>query len=175
MTNTFFNLSLILACTTLSSCATRYYSPPEQGALATVSFSNLSPEIPKLYITSNCKSFLINQIFIEQKNPADKSKHEINIPANSEITFEYNYYWFSGEKTELVTNGIYYRIEETKSKIPESCTKTITFIPEDNKHYEVYFGINLDHCIIKAVETQQIQGSAKKKLLKINPIQKKRC
>jgi len=145
---------LLIALPLLASCTTEYYIPPASDMSATVSFSNLSPEIPEINIIDTCNSSKINNSYIEYKKPADRSTFKVKIPVKRKISFEYKYFWISGEKTVPVTTENQYQshIELKKTKVISECTATVTFIPEENKHYEVYFGKNINKCVIKASE-----------------------
>ena len=176
MFQTICNISLILLFISLSSCSTQYYLPPEQGALATVSLSTLSSDIPEINIISNCKLSTFNHYLIERRKPTDKSINLINIPSNKEITFQNNYYLISSQKTKFNSkSGFSPHIDTMPIKELSLCTQSVTFIPEENKHYEVYFGISDGKCTINAEEGQRIQDATKKRLMRIEYIKDQQC
>jgi len=168
---------LLIALPLLASCTTKYYIPPGSDVSATVSFSNLSAEIPDISIIDNCKTSKINNSYIEYKKPSDESTFKIKIPVKRKISFEYKYFWISGEKTEPVTIENQYRshIELRKTNVISECTETVTFIPEENKHYEVYFGKNVNKCMIKASEAFFLNSNKQKHLLPVIITDNQKC
>jgi len=168
---------LLTACLFLTSCATKYYSPPNTDKAATVSFSNLSPEIPEINIIDNCTSLKINDSYFENKKPTDISEFKINIPIKRKISFVYNYFWISGEKTVPITieNSTISLIRIKKIKVIHTCNEIVTFIPEKNRHYEVYFGKNIENCMIKASEAYYTDDKHKKQLMAIHLVSDQEC
>ena len=175
--NTLLKLTIILLHITLTSCAATYYTPVKETSIASVSFSSVSLELPEIRVVDNCNSLPINKNLIVHKDPEDKSGVKLTIPATREITFEYNYHWFSGEKTEFITKGkiVGAHVEIEKSKVISSCFNSITFIPGENKHYEVSFEFNAGKCIIKASEGIYIDGYSKYRLQKVDIVDKPQC
>jgi hypothetical protein len=161
-------ISIALVYALITSCTKSYYVAPQLKQFATVSFSNLSPEMPEIHIKIKDKIFQINSNYIEQKKPQDKSKYKINIPINEMITFQYIYNWLIYEKRNVVSiqNGFYSNINLNSSKDTNICKSTISFKPKANKHYEVYFGITSTKCTIKASGTL-FKAGPKKLLIKI--------
>lgn len=115
----------------------------------------MSPELPDIHIISDCKSLPIHNELIERKKPEQVARHKTLIPAGKPISFKYDYNWLISEKTSLVSSGNSYspRIETQKTKDVSTCSSLVTFTPQVNKHYEVYFGLMLNKCLIRARES----------------------
>jgi len=161
-----YKISPLLILISVSSCTNSYYIQPTHSSVATVSFSNLSDELADIYITTKDKTYLINNKVIENKKPQDKSKLKTKIPADSEVTFKYEYNWLMRERTNITTT---YSILNTPSRVniekineANTCSSTVSFTPEEHKHYVVYFGLIADKCIIKAreIKTRGVKLSA---------------
>jgi len=169
-------IRLLTALPLLASCTTQYYIPTDSNVFATVSFSNLSHEIPEISIIDNCNTSKINNRYIEYRKPTDESTFKIKIPVKRKISFEYKYFWISGKKTEPITieNNYTSHIELKKTNVISECIETVTFIPEENKHYEIYFGKNINNCVIKASKAYYSNGK-QKQLLSINITSKQKC
>lgn len=170
-------IRLVAICFLITSCSQSYYIPSPTGETAFVSFSRLTYEIPEITIIENCRSSTIDPDFIKNRKPTEKNSNELRIPANSEITFVYDYSWFGEEMSELYTSGNQYGplIHQKKSKEFNSCTQSVSFIPEENKHYEVYFGKNIDTCTIKVSEVFINPSTGKKYLFKVSTVPKQHC
>lgn len=157
--------AVIVFFTTVSSCARQYYIQPTIDVVATVSFSNLTDEIPVIYIVSDGKSSPINNYLIENKRPQDKSKYKTKIIANEIITIKYEYRFVMSKKTQISTTYSQFNIptsvRKQSYKTASTCSNEVTFTPEKNKHYEVYFGMDNDKCIIKASEARTTSVSKK--------------
>lgn len=52
-------------------------------------------------------------------------------------------------------------VKQQSYKTATTCGSEVSFIPEKNKHYEVYFGINNGNCLIKASEARETSASTK--------------
>lgn len=162
----------------VTSCSTKFYQYQGADAKASVSLSRLSKDIASIYIIDNCEASQIQPELIEEKYPSQKSKYKIDIPANRQITFEYRYFWISGEKSRLVSksNGLTaHRIETQTDKSVTSCKESFTFIPQENKHYEVYFGKADNQCVIKAGEAKFSETGKRKSVTKINGLEPNHC
>ena len=142
----------------MTSCSTQYYIQPTNETVATVSFSNLTDELPNIYIVSDGESFPIESFLIENKRPQDKSKYKTKIVAGEKIIIKYQYDWVMRKRTQLSTT--YGQFNMPTSVNAESfntvttCSSEVSFTPEENRHYEIYFGINIDKCLIKASEAR---------------------
>jgi len=162
-------LPLFILIATLS-CTNSYYIQPTHSFVATVSFSNLSDELADISIITKDKTSLINNKLIENKKPQDKSKYKTNVLSGSEITFKYEYNWLMRERTEITTTytqfSIPTRVDIKKVNEANTCSSTVSFTPEVHKHYEVYFGLVADKCVIKAREVR-VTTELKKVLIKI--------
>jgi hypothetical protein len=147
---------MLILLVLLSVCSSKYYTFTDSGATATVSFSNLSAELPEIVLIENCATSKIKDVYFENKLPNQKSAKKIKISVDKPITFEYRYSWFSGEVENLVTAGTSLRphLKLEKNKSISICKETVTFIPQENKHYEVYFGLSNNKCVIKASEAR---------------------
>jgi len=161
--NVAIKLVFLISTTVLFSCSTTYYSLKNSEQVATVSFSNLSRETPEIYIVNNCKSERIKVELIENKKPQERAKYKTEIPAGKTISLNYNYNWILTEKHDLITEGtILSAIPINKTKVSKgisSCSNLISFTPEANKHYEVYFAISGGKCQIKASEAIAVTDS----------------
>lgn len=149
----------------LSSCATPNYMQPNNDSVATVSFSNLSDELAEIYIVTNDKTYSITSNLIERKKPQEKSKYKTNIKTGNEITFKYDYNWLMSERTEITSTYSKYntptKVNAKIINVANTCSTSVSFVPEENKHYEVYFGLIADKCIIKASEVRGYSDSTK--------------
>lgn len=162
----------------VTSCSTKFYQYQGTDVKASVSFSRLSKDIASIYIIDNCQASQVQPELIEDKYPSQKSKYKIVIPVNRQITFEYRYFWISGETSRLVSksNGLTaHRIEAQTDKSVTSCRESITFVPEENKHYEVYFGKADNKCVIKAGEAKFSENGERKKVTKISELKRNNC
>jgi len=161
-------LLLILAGTT-ASCSRVYYTAPDTGAVASVSFSNLSPELPDIYIIDECGPLPVDHRLIEQKNPQQKSRYKTHIPAGKTITFKYEYNFLMRKGTQPVTyeTELSSRIKIEKINSVSTCSRLVSFKPEKNMHYEVYFGLLDTHCSIKASKSVASDVSKKNILYNI--------
>ena len=159
--NVAIKLVFLISTTVLFSCSTTYYSLKNSEQVATVSFSNLSRETPEIYIVNNCKSERIKVELIENKKPQERAKYKTEIPAGKNLSFKYHYNFILTEKTSLVTKGSTLRpkFETVISKEASSCTSLVSFTPEVNQHYEVYFAISGKNCQIKASQSVAITDS----------------
>ena len=173
---------LISACLFLTSCSHNYYLPATSDNTATVSFANLSPENPEINIIDNCISKEIKRMHIERRSPIKKAKYKIRIPAERKISFNYRYFWVSGEKTTLVTSGNVNigfgsipNIKSATSKEILTCDERVTFRPEKDKHYEIYFGVDTNKCVIKANEALYDKFKKKNKLYAIKILNNQKC
>ena len=157
-------LLLSIAVIFLVSCSRAYYVPPTEPPLATVSFSNMSSELPDVYIIIDCKSHPLDSSLFERKRPDDTSRHKTPVPAGKMISFRYDYNWLISENTQLVTSGASFgsRIETQKTKQASTCSSLVSFMPEPDRHYEVYFGLVADKCTIKVAESLRVPGGGKK-------------
>ena len=170
-------ISVIMTFLLLASCSANYYKTTIEDKFSTVSFSNLTPEIPDVYLIDKCETYKIENQYIERKYPTDKPSKMLRIPVKRKITFEYNILWISGEKKQLENNGGLYtpNIEEQTSKTGSTCTETVTFIPEEGKHYEVYFGKSGNKCVIGASEVELGSENKINKLIKLNALHRDKC
>jgi len=170
-------IALIGVSFILASCTQNYYMPDTSDTTATVSFSNLSAENPEINIIDNCRSSEIESIYIERKKPSKVAKYKITIPAERKISFQYKYFWISGEKTTLVTSsvGSLPQIKPETSKEIATCDEVITFKPEKNKHYVVYFGVGKNKCVIKANEILYDRVKGANKLYAIDMLANQEC
>jgi len=155
---------LLISMTT--SCSRIYYTEPTDGSTASVSFSNLSPERPDIYIISNCKILPVESKLIEQRNPLAKSRHKILIPADKIISFKYEYNFIISKGTQPVTTEgrLSSRIIIEKTNNVDTCSSLISFKPDKDEHYEVYFGLLDTSCTIKAEKSSTSTTSGRKKL-----------
>lgn len=177
MDNMSHKLILVLISTASLSCAMKEYKLPEDGPVASVSFSNLSLGVPELNIINNCESSFINKNYIESKSPTDKAKYKIKIRSKNKITFEYKYHWFSRNGLIPITqaSGLHHSVKEKTSSELRTCTKSVTFVPEENKNYEIYFGIQGNKCSIDVGEVHEIDGTYEKKLLHVTTAKAPKC
>lgn len=152
----------------ITACSGSYYVAPELKESAVVSFSNLSPEIPEIYILIKGKSSQINSNYFEKRKPQQRSRYTLKIPAKEKITFNYVYNWVMSEYREPVSvqNKFYSNVEIKTKKEVDTCRSNVSFKPESDKHYEVYFGIVRGKCIIKASEVY-IDKNGRKSLIKL--------
>lgn len=58
------------------------------------------------------------------------------------------------KNTTYSSLGAPVRIDTNKINVANTCSSSVSFVPEENKHYEVYFGLFSDKCIIKASEAR---------------------
>ncbi len=143
-----------LICSAITACSGSYYVAPELKESAVVSFSNLSPETPKIYIVLKGKSSQINNNYLENKKPQQRSRYTLKIPAKEKITFNYVYNWVMSEYREPVSvqNKYYSNVEIKTRKDVDTCRNNVSFKSEKDKHYEVYFGIVRGKCVINVSE-----------------------
>lgn len=165
-------VSILLILT--SACSTEYYQSTVDKNVAYVSFSNLSREIPGISINTNCKRSQIDPELIKYRRPNEDTDLLLQIPSNIPVSFSYDYAWFEGEKIQLVEKGSLI-IKKTTSKDVNSCTEKVTFIPEPNRRYEVYFGKNPLSCVIGVSEVFVKPGSHKKLLMKVKQVETPEC
>ena len=144
---------------TASSCTSSYYKQPTNTPVATVSFSNSTGKHAVIYISINDNSYKIDNNLLENKHPQDSAEHKTNIPTGNKVTFKYVYNWILKKNDEIFISyarfGVPARFDTKQLKTANTCTNTISFIPEENKHYEVYSGLATDKCIIKAYEVTE--------------------
>ena len=152
------------------SCSQSYYVQPVSDQVASVSFSNLSDEMADLYIILNDMTYMIDGNVIEKKQPQYKSKFKTNVLAGNKVTFKYVYNWLIREKTEVTSTYTAFnapsRVSSKNIKDVKTCSSEISFVPEKNKHYEVYFGVFTEKCVIKVSEVYEGGGKINK-LIKI--------
>lgn len=165
-----------------SACSTDYYKPVSDNDVAYVSFSNLSREIPEISINTNCKRSRIDPELIQYRKPSEHADLLLQIPSNVPVSFGYDYAWFEGEQIDLVTTGasrynaMTNQLTHRRSlKEVKSCVEMITFTPEPNKRYEVYFGKNPQSCVIGVSEAFFEPTSQKKHLLKVKTVARPEC
>ncbi|VAW64248.1 hypothetical protein MNBD_GAMMA08-276 [hydrothermal vent metagenome] len=152
----------------ITACSGSYYVAPELKESAAVSFSNLSPEIPEIYILIKGKSSQINSNYFEKRKPQQRSRYTLKIPAKEKITFNYVYNWVMGEYRDVVSvqNKLYANVETKTRKEVDTCRNNVSFKSEADKHYEVYFGIVRGKCVIKVSEVF-IDKNGRKSLKKL--------
>ncbi|MCW8877135.1 MAG: hypothetical protein OQK04_05185 [Kangiellaceae bacterium] len=160
-----------------SSCTIKHYTPSIDENFATVSFSNLTRQTPELRIIDSCSTSKIDNALIEQKDPADISKHRLKIPIQRKITFEYKFLWIGDEVTELVPQGtgLGKTIKVERRNAADTCNKSFTFIPEENKHYEVYFGKGMEKCVLGVGEARLSPSTNQKSLYEVKAVSKQNC
>ncbi|VAW65112.1 hypothetical protein MNBD_GAMMA11-2115 [hydrothermal vent metagenome] len=159
-------ISILILTGTTTSCGRVYYIEPDTESFASVSFSNLSPELPDIYIIDECKPVPVDYRLIEQKKLKQRSAHKTRIPAGKYITFKYEYNFLVNNRTQPVTSEgkLSSRIKIEKTNYASTCSSLVSFMPENNIHYEVYFTLLDTQCTIKASKSVISEKTGKKLL-----------
>ena len=165
-----------------SACSTNYYQSVADNNHAYVSFANLSQEIPEISIITNCKRSRIDPERIKYRKPSENADSLLEIPSDQPVSFVYAYAWFEGEEFQLVDRGyaqqntqISLLTQRKASKGVKSCSEKITFVPEPEQKYEVYFGKNPRSCVISVSEAFVEPGNQKKHLMKVKSMEPPEC
>ena len=164
----------------LASCVNNDYIEPDGNDVSYIAISTLGQELPSFKITSGCKSSILNVETIENRSPIDEPSKTIKVSDGVPLTISYNYSWFGAEISELRNFGggrfgENTRIENRQVKQVETCNKQITFVPEANESYEVFFSVVSDKCTLKVARSHNVINSIKQKLSKVNLVEVPSC
>jgi len=168
---------LVILAATSPACSRVHYTEPDAGPVASVSFSNLSPERPDIYIIDECKPLPVDYRRIEQKKPKRKSRYKTRISAGKTITFKYEYNFLVNKRTQPVTyeTRLSSQIKIEKISSVSTCSSLVSFKPEKNTHYEVYFGLVDTNCSIKISKSVFSDVSNKNILYSVPTTQNNHC
>ena len=171
------NLLLMGSLALTSGCTSKYYKPELAESFAKISFANLTEQVPQLKVIDSCVASQIDNAIVERRNPKSTSKFSLKIPVQRKITFEYNSIWFGKDSTELLAQGTSLTNTTMVStrKTAETCKKNITFIPEEGKHYELFFGRGKEKCVLGVSEVRINHETNEKQLYDVEAVSKQDC
>lgn len=136
--------TLILTLLLLSACTIPQFRSAEGDNTAQVSFSSKMPGSPELSISIDCRSYQISNKLIDKRKPAEPAKLIHQVPAGKAITLFYRNTEIGELRNVPVTKGdkktSIYRTEIEQHHSAEICEIKTSFIPEQNKKYEIVFG-----------------------------------
>ncbi len=161
----------------LTSCTMQPYQAPSGDNLATISFSNISTSPPTVSIGESCHFKKIDFDWIEKKAPSNRGVHRLNVLADKEIDINVKFYDVAKGDSKLVLKGNAFvnhmELVETKNFI--ECSRTISFKPEVNKHYEISIGGGMRICFIKVAEAESVIGAMDYNLLQVATAKSNQC
>lgn len=171
---------IILICILISACSTPYFHSTKGENTAKISFSNQMPNTPDLFIKINCQSFHIGKNNIDKRSPKTRAVNVLQIPSGKEISLYFENTEFVKTKTVSATHfshesgyplGQSVRIYPKEQMTFDTCSNSITFTPQKDKNYEVYYGTTNDnkcHIIINEVTNSLTSNTKKFKSIEAN-------
>ncbi|MDH5408561.1 MAG: hypothetical protein OEY00_08120 [Gammaproteobacteria bacterium] len=170
------NISLILSLAACSSSVV-VFTPDKHKDTAKAAFSTQMDDDAALLMEVDCKKYQISKEVIEDREPKEAAKKLQSIPAGKPLTFYYQNMEIGEPVKEPVSiSGYGYRVELKEKPASEDCEASITFIPEKNKNYEIFYGATKDNeCHIFAYEMTNSLKAKKKKFKKIKLLPRPSC
>ena len=165
-----FFVTILVAC--LSSACTAVYQAP--GQEATFSLSTTSTNKPALSIEYDCKRHRVTEGMVADKSPGSISELVYGLPTGTPVTFTATYSGVPKKSKQLEQKGAF--LYQAVDAIDVGhCRSSITFVPQSDKHYEVFFNIQLDRCAVRAVERAQKLSLDKTAFNRVAQLKKPDC
>lgn len=170
-------ITLLLMLTSIAGCTTNRYIPPSDGRVATFSLSSLSKEVPKVNVSFGCEKMFLNSDFIEQRAPDDKVEKRTVLRAGEVATIQVAYENVRRRDDALSNeDGIYasHFLKKTATGF-KSCRSTLSFIPEEGGHYEIYFGLVSGRCSVRALQVDYNADDERNEYNRVMGVNRKTC
>lgn len=164
--------SILFVVTTIfltTACTIPAFHSAQGENTAQVSFSSQMPNLPELQIGINCQSYLVSNEKIDDRSPQSRTKKVFRIPSGKEIFL----YFENMEIGRLVLwKHLYIDLNASEQQHGfDTCSNKISFKPEKDKNYEIFFGAtssNECHIFVKQVSNDIKSRTKKFEDVKIN-------
>lgn len=150
----FLTLTILPLFMFITGCTNNPYIPPFEGRIATFSLSTLSTKMPKVNVRFACEKMSLSLDLVERRAPDGVIKKRTALRSGDVVTIQVGYDNVRRRDKALTSQDCRYAshfLQKTATGF-KSCRSTLSFIPEEGRHYEIYFGLVSGRCSVRALQ-----------------------
>lgn len=150
----FLTTTILPSLLFITGCTNNPYIPPSEGRIATFSLSTLSKEMPKVNVRFGCKKMSLSLELVERRAPDGAIKKRTALRSGEVVTIQVGYKNVKRRDKALTNQDCKYAshfLQKTATGF-KNCRSTLSFVPEEGGHYEIYFGLVSGRCSVRALQ-----------------------
>ncbi len=173
----FLTLAILPMLVSIIGCTANSYIPPSDGGVSTFSLSTLSEEIPKVNMSFGCEKMSLNSDWVEKRSPDGAVKKRTALRSGEVVRFQVGYKNVRRRNKALSNEDCKYAsrfLQQTATGF-KNCRSTLSFVPEEGSHYEIYFGLVSGRCSVRALQVVYNVDDEQNEFSRVKGVSRKAC